>query len=169
MLHLAAPCFKVLHLRWLWLRSPLLPGRTTGMIHKISNPYLSIFVSFASHARTNVYGNVFSNFFSGGLLWPSLTHSDALQSAQRLALHVTLLFLIGVKKNYRRKNFLTRQMPIFREAGQCHLGWASPPCNKSEPTTSVFLARRISEFPCFSEPFFNFLNKITSNDFERKF
>ena len=57
------------------------------------------------------------------------------------------------KKSYRRTYISTRQMPILREAGQCHLGWASPPCNKSEPTTNVFLARRISEFPCFSELF----------------
>ena len=56
-------------------------------------------------------------------------------------------------KKTRGTNVSMRQMPIFRKAGQCHLGWASPPCNKSEPSTNVFLARRISEFPCFSEPF----------------
>ena len=72
-------------------------------------------------------------------------------------------------KKTRGTNVSMRQMPIFREAGQCHLGWASPPCNKSEPTTSVFLARRISEFPCFSELFSTFsIKSLPSNDFERK-
>ena len=104
----AAPCFKVLHLRWLWLRSPLLPGRTTGNIHKISN---------------QCYRNVFSNFFSGGLLWPSPTHSDALQSAQRSALHITLLFLTGVKKLQTQ----TFQWDICLFLGrQANVTWVGP-------------------------------------------
>ena len=141
------------------------------MIHKISNPYLSIFVSFASHASIDVYRMCVSRVLQILLRRPPLTISDpfrCIAECTKIGSSCNALIFDRWKKT-RGTNISMRQMPILREAGQCHLGWASPPCNKSEPTTSVFLARRISEFPCFSEPFFNFLNKITSNDFERKF
>ena len=41
------------------------------------------------------------------------------------------------------------KISISREAGECFLGWSSPPCDRSDLTTSVFLLRPASAFPCF--------------------
>ena len=55
------------------------------------------------------------------------------------------------KANIHPAKFDKRMGEISREAGECHLGWSSPPCDRSAPTTSVFLLQPASAFPCFRE------------------
>ena len=104
------------------------------------------------------YTDILNCNFSGSLLCQCQTPSAVLRNVSKLGTPAMHSFLTGSTKFYSlRQNDgilkTTSTMSVGREAQQCHLGRAFPPCNESEPTTKVFLLKSASPLPCFGDAF----------------